>query len=231
MNWDVIRDNFPLYLEGAKLTLLLTFAALGISFALALPLAFARNNDNTLVRLAVLAYSCVFRGTPLLVQLFLIYFGLAQFELLRTSVVWPWLSSPMVCVLAAFVLNSTAYTTEIFAGGLRHIPVGEIEAARAYGMSPWVQARRILIPAMLSRSLPLYGNEVIMMLHATSLASTVTLLEVTGVARTITLNDYIQLEPYLTAAAIYLAFTFVLVSAFQLAQHRWAGYLEHGRNR
>lgn len=226
MNWDVIAENLPLYLEGAKLTLILTFASLGISFFLSIPLAFLRNSENAILRCAVVAYTLVFRGTPLLVQLFLIYFGLAQFGLVRQSVLWPWLSSPMVCVIATFVLNTTAYSTEIFAGGLRHVPVGEIEAARAYGMSRLVQARRILIPAMLTRSLPLYSNEMIMMLHATSLASTVTLLEVTGVARNITLNYYIQFEPYVTAAAIYLTLTFVLVSAFQLAQKRWAGYLE-----
>ncbi|MBD8556124.1 ABC transporter permease [Rhizobium sp. CFBP 8762] len=226
MNWDIIADNLPRYLEGTKLTLLLTFASLGISFFLALPLAFLRNSNNRVVQYTVLAYTLVFRGTPLLIQLFLIYFGLAQFSLIRDSVIWPWLSSPMVCVLAAFVLNTAAYTTEIFAGGLRTIPVGEIEAARAYGMSGWTQARRILIPAMLTRSLPLYGNEMIMMLHATSLASTVTLLEVTGVARQISLNDYIQFEPYMTAAAIYLTLTFVLVSGFQLVQKRWAGYLQ-----
>lgn len=226
MNWDVIVENLPLYLEGAKLTLVLASASLGISFFLAIPLAFLLNSENAALRYTVMAYTLVFRGTPLLVQLFLIYFGLAQFGLLRESVLWPWLSSPMVCVIAAFVLNTTAYSTEIFAGGLRHIPVGEIEAARAYGMSGLVQARRILIPAMLTRSLPLYGNEMIMMLHATSLASTVTLLEVTGVARNITLNYYIQFEPYVTAAAIYLVLTFALVSAFQLVQRRWAGYLE-----
>jgi arginine/ornithine transport system permease protein len=226
MNWDVIVENLPLYLEGAKLTLILAFASLCISFFLAISLAFLRNSENAALRYTVMAYTLVFRGTPLLVQLFLIYFGLAQFSLVRESVLWPWLSSPMVCVIAAFVLNTTAYSTEIFAGGLRHIPVGEIEAARAYGMSGLVQARRILIPAMLTRSLPLYGNEMIMMLHATSLASTVTLLEVTGVARNITLNYYIQFEPYVTAAAIYLVLTFALVSAFQLVQRRWAGYLE-----
>lgn len=226
MNWNVIAENLPLYAEGAKLTLLLAFASLAISFVLAVPLAFLRNSRIAAVRYAVLGYTLVFRGTPLLVQLFLVYFGLAQFELIRTSIVWPWLSSPMVCVLLTFVLNTAAYTTEIFAGGLRHIPVGEIEAARAYGMSRWTQARCILIPAMLTRSLPLYGNEMIMMLHATSLASTVTLLETTGVARMITLNSYIQFEPYVTAAAIYLALTFVLVSGFQFVQRRWAGYLE-----
>lgn len=227
MNWDVIAENLPLYAQGAKLTLLLASVSLVISFFLAVPLAFLRNSHNRAVRYGILGYTLVFRGTPLLVQLFLIYFGLAQFGMIRTSVLWPWLSSPLVCVLIAFILNSAAYTTEIFAGGLRHIPSGEIEAARAYGMSGWTQARRILIPAMLTRSLPLYGNEMIMMLHATALASTVTLLETTGVARTITLNDYIQFEPYVTAAAIYLMLTFVLVSAFQIVQRRWAGYLYH----
>ncbi|MDQ0394886.1 ABC transporter permease [Labrys monachus] len=226
MNWDVIADNLGAYAQGARLTLLLTGASLLVSFFLAMPLAFARNSRTPLLRNAVLAYTLVFRGTPLLVQIYLIYFGLSQFELVRASIFWPWLSSPMVCVLAAFVLNSTAYTTEIFAGGLRHIPAGEIEAMHAYGMSAWTRARRILIPSMLTRSLPLYGNEMIMMLHATSLASTVTLVEITSVARQITLDDYIQFEPYVTAAAIYLAMTFVLVSAFQLVQRRWAGYLQ-----
>jgi arginine/ornithine transport system permease protein len=225
VNWDVIADNLSAYAEGARLTLLLTVASLFIAFFLAVPLAFARNSRMPVLRYAVLVYTVVFRGTPLLVQLFLVYFGLAQFELIRSSVFWPWLSSPMVCVLAAFVLNTTAYTTEIFAGGLRHIPAGEIEAMHAYGMSAWTRAR-ILVPATLTRSLPLYGNEMIMMLHATSLASMVTLLETTGVARQITLDDYIQFEPYVTAAAIYLVMTFVLVSAFQLVQRRWAGYLQ-----
>ncbi|MGJ7042381.1 arginine/ornithine transport system permease protein [Shinella sp. BE166] len=226
MNWDVITENLTLYAEGAKLTLLLAVVSLALSFVLAVPLAFLRNSRVPAVRYAILSYTLVFRGTPLLVQLFLVYFGLAQFELIRASVFWPWLSSPMVCVLLTFVLNTTAYSTEIFAGGLRHIPVGEIEAARAYGMSRRAQAFRILIPGMLTRSLPLYGNEMIMMLHATALASTVTLLETTGVARRITLNYYIQFEPYVTAAAIYLTLTFVLVSGFQLIQRRWAGYLE-----
>ncbi|HEY0120457.1 MAG TPA: ABC transporter permease subunit [Rhizobium sp.] len=226
MNWDIIVENFGLYAEGAKLTLLLTVASLAISFLLAVPLSFARNSSSAAIRYPVFIYTLIFRGTPLLVQLFLIYFGLAQFELVRASILWPWLSSPLVCVLIAFVLNTTAYSTEIFAGGLRHIPVGEIEAARAYGMLPWTRARRILIPSMLTRSLPLYGNETIMMLQATSLASTVTLLETTGVARSITLNYYVQFEPYVAAAAIYLTMTFVLVGAFQLAERRWARYLD-----
>lgn len=226
MNWGIIAENASLYVQGAKLTLVLTFASLSISFLIAVPLAFLRNSQTAAVRYAIATYTLLFRGTPLLVQLFLIYFGLAQFGTIRGSFIWPWLSSPLVCVLIAFVMNTAAYTTEIFAGALRSIPVGEIEAARAYGFSRWKQARRILIPAMLTRSLPLYGNEMIMMLHATSLASTVTLLETTGAARRITLDNYIQFEPYVTAAAIYLSITFVIVSTFQIIQHRYAGYME-----
>ncbi|WP_102960447.1 ABC transporter permease [Mangrovicella endophytica] len=226
MSWDVIADNLGLYAEGAKLTLFLTVASLAIAFLLSMPLALGRNSHNAVLRHAIGAYTVVFRGTPLLVQLFLIYYGLAQFSAIRESILWPCLSSPLVCVIATFVLNTTAYTTEIFAGALRHLPPGEVEAARAYGMSPFTRARRILMPAMLTRSLALYGNETVMMLHATSLASTVTLLEVTGVARNITLNYYIMFEPYVTAAAIYLVMTLTLVLLFQLAQARWAGYLQ-----
>jgi len=205
----------------------LKLLALSLFFGLlaALPLGLMRVSKNAVVNGAAWLYTYVIRGTPMLVQLFLIYYGLAQFDLLRESLLWPWLSSPLICVLITFVLNTTAYTTEIFAGGLRHLPPGEIEAAQAYGMSPWTQARRILLPAMFTRSLSLYGNETIMMLHATSLASTVTLMEITGVALNITLNYYIQFEPYVTAGAIYLALTFVLVSCFRYAEWRWAAYL------
>lgn len=225
MNWSIIHDNIGLYAAGTRLTLILTATSLAIGFCLSLGLALLRNSPSIWIRAPIAVYTLIFRGTPLLVQLFLIYYGLAQFDLLRASILWPWLSSPLFCVLLAFVLNTTAYTTEIFAGGLRHLPAGEIEAARAFGMSPLTIAWRIALPAMLTRSLALYGNEAVMMLHATSLASTVTLLEITGVARNITLTYYIQFEPYVTAAAIYLVLTLVLVAAFRFAEHRWARYL------
>lgn len=225
MNWNVIADNWQAYADGTELTVALTVASLAIAFVLALPLALARNAANPLLRNAVAGYTLLFRGTPLLVQLFLIYFGLAQFKMLRASLFWPWLSSPLVCALITFILNTTAYTTEIFAGSIRHLPPGDIEAARAYGLSRVAVARRIVLPAMLTRSLSLYGNETIMMLHATSLASTVTLLEVTGVARRITLDSYILFEPYVTAAAIYLVLTLLLIGGFHAAERRWAAYL------
>eukprot|EP01038_Epipyxis_sp_PR26KG_P001930 gene1930-2734_t len=114
MSWDVIVDHFARFLDGARLTLLLTLIALGIAFALSIVLALLRNSPRWWLRHLIGAYTLVFRGTPLLIQLFLIYYGLAQFEIVRQSFVWPWLSSPLICVLIAFVLNTTAYTTEIF---------------------------------------------------------------------------------------------------------------------
>jgi len=229
MNWDVVIENLGLYAEGTWLTIRLSVVSLATAFLLALPLAFLRNSRSQTLRWSVIAYTTVFRGTPLMVQLFLVYFGLAQFELLRSTILWPWLSSPLFCALLVFVLNSAAYTTEIFAGGLRAIPKGEIEAAQAFGFTPLRAAWRIFIPGMLSRTLPVYGNEMIMLMHATSLASTVTLMEITGVARNITLNYYIQLEPYVAAAIIYLTLSAVLVAAVQLAERRFAGFLRLGR--
>ncbi|MNJ26091.1 Octopine transport system permease protein OccM [compost metagenome] len=229
MSWDVIFENIGRFADGAKLTLLLMIIPLAIAFVLSVALALLRDSPRLWLRSLIGGYTLVFRGTPLLIQLFLIYYGLAEFDLLRESFIWPWLSSPLICVLIAFVLNTTAYTTEIFAGGLRHLPPGEIEAARAYGLSPWAQAKRILLPAMLTRSLSLYGNETIMMLHATSLASTITLMEITGVARNITLNYYIQFEPYVTAGCIYLVLTFILVGCFRFAEWRWAAYMQPRR--
>ncbi len=230
MNWIIIVENRWLYIDGIVLTLLLTLLSLSISFMLSLTLALFKQQGPRLLRAIIDLYSLVFRGTPLLIQLFLIYYGLAQFDLLRSSILWPWLSSPLVCVLLTFILNTTAYTTEIFTGGLRHLPGGELEAAKAYGMSLPTIIWRILLPAMLTRSLALYGNETIMMLHATSLASTVTLMEVTGVARNISLNHYIQFEPYVTAGLIYLMLTLGLVALFHYAEKRWAGYLRSPRN-
>jgi len=230
MNWDIIADNFTMYLHGTGLTLLMTVVSLAVAVVISVLLALARDRAPRPFRWLILLYTTAFRGTPLLIQLFLIYYGLAQFDLLRASFLWPWLSSPLVCVLLAFILNTAAYTTEIFAGGLRHLPAGEIEAARAYGMSFPTLARRILFPAMLSRSLSLYSNETIMMLHATSLASTVTLMEVTGVARNISLNYYIQFEPYVTAGAIYLVLTLILVMIFRYFEKHYAGYLNGKRS-
>ena len=220
MNLDVIAENLPIYLGGAWTTVQLLLISLLLGLALALPLAVLRSLGGWPSRL-VWAYTYVFRGTPMLVQLFLIYYGLAQFDAVRNSVVWPWLSSAWFCACLSFVLNTAAYTTEIIAGAIRALPAGEIEAAQALGMSRAVMLRRIVLPQALRRALPAYGNEAIFMLHGTSLASVVTLMDLTGAARQVNATHYLPFEAFITAAMFYLALTLVLVALFHKAEARW----------
>jgi His/Glu/Gln/Arg/opine family amino acid ABC transporter permease subunit len=173
---DVIIESLPLYGQGALVTLALLVLSLGIGLLFALPLAMLRSLPSPWVWRPIWAYTYVIRGTPMLLQLFLLYYGLAQFEAVRESVFWPWLRSAWFCSVAAFAINTCAYTTEILHGAMRSLPGGEIEAAKALGMSRWVTFRRIVLPSAFRRALPAYGNEVVLMLHGTSLASVVTLV-------------------------------------------------------
>ena len=226
MNFGAIADSLPIYLRGALVTLELLVAALALGLAGALPLALLRSLPWPWLSRPVWLYTYAVRGTPMLVQLFLLYYGLAQFEAVRASPLWPWLSSAWFCAVAAFALNTCAYTTEIIHGAMQAVPAGEIEAAQALGMSRWVTLRRIVLPSALRRSLPAYGNEVVLMLHATSLASIVTLLDLTGAARDVNSRFFLPFEAFITAAVFYLALTFVLVALFHRAEARWLAYLQ-----
>ena len=225
LNLEIIASSLPLYFSGTLVTLKLLLVALGAGLAVAIPLAVMRASPNPWISRPVWLFTYVFRGTPLLVQLFLIYYGLAQFAWLRESMLWPMFSSAWFCAMLAFAINTCAYTTEIIAGAILATNHGEVEAARAMGMSPSTLYRRILLPSALRRSLPAYSNEVIMMLHGTSLASIVTLLDITGAAREINARFYLPFEAFVTAAVFYLALTFVLVSLFHLAEKRWLAHL------
>ncbi|WP_225772679.1 ABC transporter permease [Pseudomonas sp. Marseille-Q5115] len=224
-DYTVIQANLPLYLAGMLETLKLLAISLLLGLLAALPLGLMRVSRRPWVNALAWTYTYVIRGTPMLVQLFLIYYGLAQFAAVRESILWPWLSNATFCACLAFAINTSAYTAEIIAGSLRATPHGEIEAARAMGMSRALMYRRILLPSAMRRALPQYSNEVIMMLQTTSLASIVTLMDITGAARTVTAQYYLPFEAYITAGAIYLALTFILVRLFKLAERRWLGYL------
>ncbi len=227
VDWAVIQASLPEFAHGLRVCLLLLVLSVATGFVLSLPLAMARVSSHALWSRPVWLFTYVVRGTPLLVQLFLIYYGLAQFEAVRESVAWPLLREAWFCAWLAFALNTTAYTTEIFAGALRSTPAGEIEAARAYGLSGWKLYRRILWPSSLRRALPQYSNEVVGMMHATSIASTVTLVDVTRVARDVYANHLLPVEAFGTAAVIYFTLTFLLVGAFKLLEHQ---YLRHLRS-
>jgi arginine/ornithine transport system permease protein len=221
MDFDAIRQSLPSYASGALVTLWLTLAALAFGMLFALPLSILRGWPSRWIAGPVWLFTCVIRGTPLLVQLYLIYYGLGQFEAVRDSFAWPWLRSATFCAIAAFAINTCAYTIEILHGAMRAVPAGEIEAARAMGMTRGVMLRRVVLPAAFRRMLPAYGNEVIFMLQATALASTVTLMDITGAAGEMNSRFYLPFEAFLTAAVIYLAITMGLVGLFHAAERRW----------
>ena len=217
-------------LSGLAMTLWLLVISLAIGIAMAVPLAVARVSDNRWLSVPVRCYTYIFRGTPLYVQLLLIYSGLYSLEFVRAH---PSLNdffrSGLNCAILAFGLNTGAYTTEIFAGAIRSISHGEVEAARAYGMSRFTMYRRVVLPSALRRALPLYSNEVILMLHATTIAFTATVPDVLKVARDANSATYMSFQAFGIAALIYLAVSFALVAAFRRAEQHWLAYLAVGR--
>ena len=170
--------------------------------ALSIPLSVARTSKNPLLNWPVWAYTYFFRGTPLLIQLFLIYYGLGQFQVVQNSVFWPLLKQASFCAVLAFALNTAAYTTEILRGAIEVTPTGEIEAAKAAGMSPLLMLRRIVLPSAFRRAIPAYGNEVIFMLHGSAVASVVTIIDLTGAARLVQSRYYAPFEAFITAGAV-----------------------------
>ena len=230
MDWEIIRQSLPDFAGGLQVCLVLLCLSLVTGFLLSLPLAIARVSSRRWLAWPVWAFTYVLRGTPLLVQLFIVYYGFAQFEAVRGSVLWPLLREAWFCAWLAFALNTTAYTTEILAGALRATPPGEVEAARAYGLSGLKLYSRILLPSALRRALPQYSNEVVGLMHATAIVSTVTLVDVTRVARDVYANHLLPVEAFGTAAVIYFTLTFVLVGAFRLLERRFLRHLHTERS-
>ncbi|MCX7081080.1 MAG: ABC transporter permease [Pseudomonas sp.] len=220
MNWEVIIKWLPKLAQGATLTLELVAIAVVLGLLLAIPLGIARSSRSRYVRALPYAYIFFFRGTPLLVQLFLVYYGLAQFDAVRESALWPYLRNPFWCATATMTLHTAAYIAEILRGAIQAIPPGEIEAARALGMSRPKALFYIILPRAARIGLPAYSNEVILMLKASALASTVTLLELTGMARTIIARTYLPVEIFFAAGMFYLLMAYVLVRGFKLLE-RW----------
>ena len=210
----------PKLIQGATLTLELTALSVIAGLIVAIPLGIARSSRLWYVRSLPYAYIFFFRGTPLLIQLFLVYYGLGQFEAVRDSVLWPYLRSPFWCAVITMTLHTAAYIAEILRGAIQAIPPGEIEAARALGMSRFKTLIHIVLPRAARIGLPAYSNEVILMLKASSLASTVTLLELTGMTRTIIARTYQTVDMFLIAGVIYLVMSFVLIQGFKLLE-RW----------
>tara|TARA_B100001142_G_scaffold323156_1_gene372684 strand:- start:36 stop:737 length:702 start_codon:yes stop_codon:yes gene_type:complete len=180
--------------------------------------AILRLNKNPIVNKFAYGYSYLFRGTPLLVQIFIIYFGLGQIEYFRTTFLWVVFKEPYWCAIIAFALNTGAYTSEILRSAFETIKPGIIEAGKSLGISNKIIFYKIQIPVAIRQSLPAYGNEIILMMKGTSLASTVTLMDITGVAKYIISTTFKPIEVFIVAGSIYLFMTFII--------HNFIKYLE-----
>jgi histidine transport system permease protein len=211
---------------GLAITLWLTVASLALGFILAVPLAVAKASTNRWLSIPVSIYTYVIRGTPLYVQLLFLYTGVYSLDVVHsTPLVNSFFRDAFNCTLLAFALNTGAYTTEIFSGAIKATPLGEIEAARAFGMSNLTLYRCIVLPSALRRALPAYSNEVILMLHATTLAATATVPDLLKVARSAASDYYMPFVAYGIAAILYLCISFALIWLFRRAEGRWLSHL------
>ena len=226
MDVGFLVDTLSQLMRGVPLTLELAATSVSSGFILALALAFALETRRPSIVWPVRGYVAAFRGTPLLVQIFLIYYGLGQFRLtLQALGLWGFFRAPFWCAILALTLNTAAYGTEIIRGGLQSVPHGQIEAARACGMSRFLVYRRVILPIALRQALPSYGNEIILMIKGTSLTSIVTLLEITGIAQQIISQTYRAVEVFACAGAIYLAMNYLVAHLVAILEHRLSPHL------
>lgn len=226
-NWQVIIDSIPQLLSGVVLTLELVVIACVAGLILGLFLALGKLSKNWLIKAFPVTFIFFFRGTPLLVQMFLIYYGLSQFDVIKDSIFWGVLKQPFWCAIIAFTLNTAAYVAEIIRGAIEAIPAGELEAAEAIGMSPIQKLTRITLPRAFGIMLPAYSNEVIFMLKSSALAMTIALMDITGIAKTISARTYTIFELYFAAGMIYLLLSWVILFGFRILEKRFNKHMDY----
>ena len=222
MDIELMINSFPKLLSAAAITLKLLSVSLIIGLFIGLFFAILRLNKNIFISKFAYGYSYVFRGTPLLVQIFIIYFGLGQIEYLRSTVLWVILKEPYWCAIIAFALNTGAYTSEILRSAFQTIKPGMIEAGKSLGISNKVIFFKVQIPMAIRQSLPAYGNEIILMMKGTSLASTVTIMDLTGVAKYIISTTFKPIEVFIVAGSIYLFMTFIIHNVIKFLEKKYS---------
>ena len=221
---NALIENIPYLLKASLLTVQLTLISLFIGLLIGFLFSILRISKNKLLNWIAYYYSFIFRGTPLLVQIFIIYFGLAQLEFIRESFLWIILKKPFWCAIIAFSLNTGAYTSEILRSSFEKIDNNLIEAAKSLGMSKTNIFYKIIFPIALKQSIPAYGNEMILMLKGTSLASTVTLIDLTGASKYIISTNFNPVEIFIFAGSIYLLLTFIIHNMIKLVEKKLRYY-------
>jgi len=222
MDFELMVSSLPKLLNAAVVTLKLLSVSLVVGLLIGLLFAILRLNKNIFINRFAYGYSYLFRGTPLLVQIFIIYFGLGQIESLRDSFLWVILKEPYWCAIIAFALNTGAYTSEILRSAFQTIKPGVIEAGKSLGIPSKIIFYKIQIPIAIRQSLPAYGNEIILMMKGTSLASTVTLMDLTGVAKYIISTTFKPIEVFIVAGGIYLFMTFIIHNVIKYLEKKYS---------
>lgn len=226
MDFEIIVESIPRLLDGTFVTVQITALSIFLGFCLAIPLALMRVSRNRMISVPTYGFIFYFRGTPLLVQIFLIYYGSGQFQDFLSQIgLWEFFREAYFCAVMALTLNTAAYSAEIFRGGIEGVPYGEIEAARACGMSGALLYRRIVLPKAIRIAWPAYTNEIVFLLQASSLVSIITLMDITGVARVISARSFAFYEMFLFAALIYLILVYGLLFVCKRIEKRLTGYL------
>lgn len=227
---DVVIENLPTLLEGTWITVQITFLSVLIGLAMAVPIALMRVAKNPAVWVPSYVFCFYFRGTPLLVQIFLIYYGSGQFmEFLETIGLWTFFKQAYFCAVLTLTLNTAAYTAEILRGAIQAVPWGEVEAAKSIGMNKRLMYRRIILPKAFRLAWPAYTNEVVFLLQATSLVSIITVMDITGVARVLSARTFAFYELFIAAAVLYLILVYGVLFVFRKIEHRISGHLQEAK--
>lgn len=221
---DLILQSLPLMLAGFGVTLQLLLVSGILGLILAILLLLMRISGKFYLDWVAQVYIYIFRGTPILVQIFIIYYGLPQFDAIRDSIFWSVLREPTGCAILALTLNTGAYVSEILRGGVLSVDKGLLEAGSALGMSARHKFIYITAPLATRLSLPAYSNDVISLLKSTALASTITITDMTGIARTIVADTYAPYEVFISLAIVYMIFTFGIQRLFGLIERYLGRY-------
>jgi polar amino acid transport system permease protein len=221
---NLILDSLPKMLAGFGVTLQLLVVSGLLGLILAILLLLMRLSGKFYLDWVAQVYIYIFRGTPILVQIFIIYYGLPQFEAIRDSIFWSILREPTGCAILALTLNTGAYVSEILRGGVLGVDKGLLEAGSALGMSARQKFIYITAPLATRLALPAYSNDVISLLKSTALASTITITDMTGIARTIVADTYAPYEVFISLAIVYMIFTFGIQKLFGLFERYLGRY-------
>lgn len=224
MDWSWLPKYLPMLIQGLGMTVQLLVISMGLGLVLAVPIGLVQVTGPKWLSRIALAYCTVMRGTPLLIQLYLFYYGLgsvlATFPELRQSMFWPILREGYFYAILAFALNEAGYAGEIMRGAFLSVPKGELEAARAIGMSPWQVLRRVWLPRAIRNVLPTLGGETILTLKSTPLAALVTVVDLFGVSDRVRQETYIIYEPLLLVMVIYMILTFIITRIFAVVERQ-----------